>query len=241
MSPADLAAYIGAAAWLPQIATWIYRSVAKPKLSVSPASTVSLGYDDSGPAVTLGFSISSERHDAIVESIEVHLRHEQGEERSLLWVEEGDLSAQHLASVTAIKVSTETLTDRRIVFRDVKFGNEIRKRRDDLIGQLNFLAATDIDPFPTVLKSKEAHEARQQFNQNWYWKPGAYRLEIKLRSKFGMHSEAFKVILSQADSDFLKQNCDLFPEFLAASLLGATGQPGNFPKWRVLASGITRF
>jgi hypothetical protein len=240
MSPADLAAYIGAAAWLPQIASWLYKSAAKPKLSVSPASTVDLSYDDSGPVVTLGFSISSERHDAIVESVGVHLRHEQGEERSLSWVEAGDLSAQRLAPVTAIKVSTGALTDRRIVFRDVKFGKDIRKRRDDLIGQLNFLAATDIDPLPTVLKSKEAHEARQQFNQNWYWKPGVYRLEINLRSKFGMHSEAFQVTLSQADSDFLKQNCDLFSEFLAASLLGATGQPGSFPKWRVLPSGITR-
>lgn len=36
MTPTEIAAYIGAAAWLPQIATLIYKRVVKPIVTIVP-------------------------------------------------------------------------------------------------------------------------------------------------------------------------------------------------------------
>jgi hypothetical protein len=240
MSTADIVAYIGAAAWVPQILTWLYKAWAKPRVSVSPAPTVDLTYDDSGPVVTLAFSISVERHDVIIESMELHMRHEHGDERTLSWVTAGDLSGQSSAPVTAIKVATTGLSDLRVIFRDIKSSKELRKRRDEIINQFNFLCTSMPNPLELVLKSKEAHEARLQSDQSWYWKPGKYNFDVMLRSKAGVHFEELEIYLSQADSDFLKQNCELFPEFLSAVVLEASGQPASFPKWKWLTSGIAR-
>jgi hypothetical protein len=36
MTPAEVAAYVGAAAWLPQIAAWLYRAFVSPKIIIVP-------------------------------------------------------------------------------------------------------------------------------------------------------------------------------------------------------------
>ena len=36
MNAAEIAAYVGAGAWLPQIATWVYRSVVRPVATLVP-------------------------------------------------------------------------------------------------------------------------------------------------------------------------------------------------------------
>ena len=59
MKPEEIAAYIGAAAWLPQIAAWIYRSVIKPKLRVIPNQFAEVGFTTYGPIFNVRMASSS--------------------------------------------------------------------------------------------------------------------------------------------------------------------------------------
>ena len=85
MTSAEIIAYIGAAAWLPQIGKWIYNSVAKSKLKIVSAPTVEIGYSTFGPIVNLTVAISVECRDALIEKITLKATHKKGEERHLTW------------------------------------------------------------------------------------------------------------------------------------------------------------
>ena len=49
MTAADIAAYIGAAAWLPQIGAWIYNAVSRPELKIVSAGQIEIGFSMFGP------------------------------------------------------------------------------------------------------------------------------------------------------------------------------------------------
>jgi hypothetical protein len=66
MTAAELAAYIGAAAWLPQIVSWIYRALSRPVLTIIPEDRVELGFTPLGPIFNLQTALSASRHDIVI-------------------------------------------------------------------------------------------------------------------------------------------------------------------------------
>jgi len=52
MTPAEIAAYIGAAAWLPQIATLIYRYFVQPVVTIIPDKYAEVGFTSLGQSLT---------------------------------------------------------------------------------------------------------------------------------------------------------------------------------------------
>jgi hypothetical protein len=87
LTPAEIAAFIGAAAWLPQIGQWTYGWVAKPALRVSSGTKVELGYQIGyGPIVNMTLAISTSRKDAIIEKMVVEAKHEKGDTHTFTWV-----------------------------------------------------------------------------------------------------------------------------------------------------------
>jgi hypothetical protein len=85
MSPSDIAAYIGAAAWAPQIVQWLYAWAKRPTLKLASARNAQVGYSNAGPIVTLTTAISCERRDALIRKVRLKVKHEKGEERQLEW------------------------------------------------------------------------------------------------------------------------------------------------------------
>lgn len=49
MSSEEIVAYIGAAAWLPQIGSWIYNYYITPRVAVIPNRSIELGFTVSDP------------------------------------------------------------------------------------------------------------------------------------------------------------------------------------------------
>lgn len=242
MSPADIAAYIGAAAWAPQIASWLYKKWAKPQLGVMPATTMAITYSDAGPTVKVMLSVETQRCDVVVDRVELRIRHEQGEERRLWWSQIGELTQQQTSPPTAIKITTTSLLDRQIVFQDTRFTAGLRKLNDAIIEHFNYLRATNSEALQLTLQSKEVHQARQSFEQGFYWKPGEYVFEIRLHSKSmrNPYTERFEITLSTADCDSLKANCDLFESYISAAILAASGIPTNLPTWKWVTPDIHR-
>jgi hypothetical protein len=253
MKPSDIAAYIGAAAWLPQIGTWIYGLWTKPKLRIVPSATVMLTYTNLGPAVQLTASLSTERRDALIERMELELCHELGEKRHLTWVFVSEYGQQITAPTgevinfgrnqpaTAIKITTETLTDRQILLQDPDFAKRAATLGDDVLEHYRFLKTKEENPMKALFESKEIRPAREYFERSFYWKPGNYTFEISLKSASSNqnHLQKFAVVLSAADSDRLASNCKSFEEYVSAGLLEGDGIPSKYPVWKWVQTRIT--
>ncbi len=253
MTPADIAAWIGAAAWLPQIGKWVHNAWAKPKLRIVPSATVMLTYSNFGPTVQLTVSLSTDRRDALIERMELEMSHELGEKRHLTWVFISEFGQQITAPTgevmnfgrnqpaTAIKITTGTLTDRQILLQDPDFAERARTLGDEVLDHYRFLKTKEQDPMKTLLESKEIRPAREHFERSFYWKPGRYTFEISLKSASSNkdHVQKFEVVLSTADSDRLVSNCKFFGEYVSAAILDAEGIPSKYPVWKWVQTRIT--
>ncbi|MGU3359688.1 hypothetical protein ACLBWX_05070 [Methylobacterium sp. M6A4_1b] len=100
MEVADIVAYIGAAAWLPQIIGWGVKAFSKPKVRLMPDRSLSVGFTSFGPIFNLHIAFASERKDALLEELSVHLRHEAGDTRRLSWV--GHAEGYQILVVTTV-------------------------------------------------------------------------------------------------------------------------------------------
>src|SRR5690348_9666774 len=58
MKPEEIAAYIGAAAWLPQIITWLYRGIVRPSVRLVPNQYAEAGFTSLGPIFNLRMAFS---------------------------------------------------------------------------------------------------------------------------------------------------------------------------------------
>ena len=85
MTTAEIAAYIGAAAWLPQIATWLYRRFVRPLITIVPDKYAEVGFTSYGPIFNVRMAFSSERKDVIIDGFEILLEHEDGDTRTVRW------------------------------------------------------------------------------------------------------------------------------------------------------------
>jgi hypothetical protein len=253
MNPADIAAWIGAAAWFPQIGKWVYNIWARPQIRIVPSATVMLTHSNLGPTVQLTASLSTDRRDALIERVELEMRHELGEERRLTWVLVSEFGQQLTVPTgevmnfgrnqpaTAIKITTETLTDRQVLLQDPDFANKARTLGDEVLDHYRFLKTKDEDPMKTLLESKELRPAREHFERSFYWKPGRYLFEISLKSTLSRngHLQRFEIALSTADSDRLASNLEFFAEYISAAILDAEGIPPKYPNWKWVQTRIT--
>ena len=253
MSPADIAAWIGAAAWFPQITKWIYEAWAKPKLRIVPAATVMLTHSNFGTTVQLTASLSTDRRDALIERIGLTISHELGEKRHLVWVLISEFGQQLTAPTgevmnfgrsqpaTAIKIASEQLTDRQILLQDPNFAKKAQILGNEVLEHYRFLKSKDEDPMKAILESKEIRPAREYFERGFYWKPGRYTFEISLKSasRSKDHAQSFEVVLSAADSDRLASNYKLFAEYVSAAILEQEGIPSKYPNWKWVQAGIS--
>lgn len=85
MTPAEIAAYIGAAAWLPQIATWLYRAFVNPKIIIVPDAYAEVGFTSLGPIFNVRLAFDCERKGAVIDGFELHVRHSDGDMRIFRW------------------------------------------------------------------------------------------------------------------------------------------------------------
>ena len=58
MTPVEIAAYIGAGAWIPQIISWIYKRMSHPIVKIVADSQAEIGYSYYGPIFNLNLTIS---------------------------------------------------------------------------------------------------------------------------------------------------------------------------------------
>lgn len=135
---ADIAAWIGAAAWLPQIASWVHARFVRPLVRIMPDRSVSVGFTGYGPIFNVRVAIASERRDAILDKIAVTLRHEGGDQHELAWVSHREKFSQITDNqgnyqvverdqpAIALQVHTAILAEKFILFQEPSFREKAR-------------------------------------------------------------------------------------------------------------------
>jgi hypothetical protein len=169
--PDEIAAYIGAAAWLPQILTWLYNKLSKPKVIIVPDKTAEIGFTRFGPIFNLRMAIASENRDVIINSLEMILTHEDGETRKFLWsgfsetfseITDEDGRRQVVSrdqTPIALKISTQILTEKFFRFQEPRYHEQDRKFTIPLVEHFKFLKSqTPNDPHEYVKKTLESKE-----------------------------------------------------------------------------------
>jgi hypothetical protein len=232
MSPSEIVAYIGAAAWLPQIGVWIVKWLTKPKLNLKLAPTILLTHSPHGTSIALITALSAERRDAFITEIKLRVTHERGEERILCWETLSEtvmgirglpetLSFENSQPALALKVSTMAVTQKTIWF----LGSASKSKSLEVIARLQehveFLKAHSQDPASELLRSKEFSQAKDLLAEDLFWKEGEYTCELEIyeSNRKAPHRESFKFLLTKADATELRDNVSSIEPYLRQATL----------------------
>lgn len=226
----EIAAFIGAAAWLPQIASWIYKKYSKPVLKLILSPKLELGYISLGPIINFTCSISAEKKDALIEKITLKVTHEKGDSRLLTWKFLNEIQQQirsytgETAEVSknqpavALKVPTITLVEKIIIFQDLDFEEKSKIKGDKVIETYNFLKTTNANDEARnkLISSKEYQDLLDFFKNFMYWQEGYYSMdviikEITVKNPF---IKKFRFSLSKNDIESLSHNRTLLEKVL---------------------------
>ncbi len=254
MTPADIAAYIGAAAWAPQIAAWLYHVSSKPRLKVVSARKVEIGYSMFGPIVNATLAISAERRDALVEKITLFATHEHGERRQLVWRflnenqqqirdPQGKISSQFKNNpAVALKVSTLALAERTVGFHDPEFEEFERTTSSSLVAQFRHLETQvgNAAALRQLLQSVEFGRAQREFERFMYWRDGrwSFLLSAQLAGVKSAHEESFEVTLTDDDIVVLRRNLEQLVPYTRATL-SSDAQDQKLISWNWIYPVIT--
>ena len=234
MTAADIAAYVGAAAWAPQVVAWIYGAVSKPQLNMVSAGKIEIGFSMLGPIVNATLAISSERRDALIEKITLDVTHEHGDKRRLVWSmlsenqqqirdAQGNISSQYKNNpAVALKVSTLALLEKTIGFQDPTFEEARRISEARTVEQFRHLETQNgnAEALSILLRSMEFAQVRREFENFMYWRAGRYDFSFRARMAGvkNPHVQRFNVELTEPDIATLRRNFELLDRYVRAAL-----------------------
>lgn len=220
MTASEIVAYIGAAAWLPQVIGWGYRLVIRPQVHLVPAPTPEVGYTIFGPIFNLSCAISASRRDAIIQRMSITLQHERGQSALLTWKTLNETFSQirsttgETAEVTknqpaiALKVSTLLLAEKVIGFQDLDFQERTRMLVNSVMEHYNFLRRSGVDYANETIRSKQFADLVDFHKKNVFWQEGWYtvQMRIELAGSKKATTQDLTFSLSRNDVDRLNQN-----------------------------------
>jgi hypothetical protein len=234
MTSADIAAYIGAAAWAPQIASWIYGAVATPKLKIVSDGKIEIGFSMFGPIVNATLAISSERRDALIEKMILDITHHHGEQRRLVWRmlneaqqqirdAQGNISSQFKNNpAVALKVSTLSLTEKTVGFQDQDFERARYEAEARISEQFQHLESQqgNAKALDQLLGSMEFAQVQRNFENFMYWRAGEYdfAFSAQLAGVKRPHVQHFVVRFTESHVETLRRNLELLTRYVRAIL-----------------------
>ena len=222
MTPAEIAAYIGAAAWLPQIAFLLYRWLRGPVLTIVPERAPELGFTSHGTICNLRLAFVAEHKDLILDDLALDVVHEDGERRALRWagakedlgetrdaagVKQGQLTREH--PPTALRVATVgPMIERLVHFQEPRYRNETDSLMQSLVAHFNHLKRTAPDYVNKALASRELYSLLEARTQFFWWKPGRYEITFRpaAQKSFSIKQPRYSFELMPGDVDLLRQN-----------------------------------
>lgn len=222
MTSTEIAAYIGAAAWIPQISYWIYRNYITPKITIVPDKNLEIGFTSFGPIFNIRMAFSADRKDAIIDSFEVILKHEDGEERVLRWAGMNETVSEITDSLgnrqvvskdqpaIAFKIGTESLIEKFVRFQEPRFNDTTRPFINELTNHFDFLKKKKENYVSQILDSKQYSDICNVWKKSFWWRTGKYHVIFKLGSpkKIDLIDYTYIFELSSIEVEKLQKNLD---------------------------------
>lgn len=194
MTAAEFAAYIGAAAWIPQIARLIYWKFVRAVVSIVPEQYAEIGFTLYGPILNMRMAFSVDRKSAVIDEFDLVLRHADGETRTLRWSGMSETFSEitdqagnrqtvsRNSGPVALKLGTESLTEKFVRFQEPRYHETIQPALSKLVSQFVFLKKRGGDYVADTLASKEFHELLEARQNSFWWRPGRYTMTVRLSS-----------------------------------------------------------
>ena len=194
MSFIDVAAIIGALAWIPPIFVAFRAWITKPTIRVFTQPSPEIGFTTSGPIVHVRLAFTVSHKDIVITAIRLSVTHESGEQAFFSWrgivqrmgtmnyPEIGAVPFEKESGVLAMKVSMKDIEERFIRFQSLDY----LQAKDDLdviaLKKLAYLRQSQLFDAPAFLKSSEMNDVYSYIRQSFSCKPGGYRLQVLLES-----------------------------------------------------------
>ena len=250
LTTAEIAAFVGAGAWLPQVFTWIHKATTRPKLTIIPAKAAEIGFTTFGPIFNLRLALAVDRNDIIVTKLSVRLIHENGEHREFSWqgmkqtfsaihdrsgIQQGSVEKDQVA--IALKIRTSDLAELFFRFQEDRFDKHVNPIQREAEKHRQYLESQKKDYHDEFLRSEKYCALVNAHKEFFWWRPGTYQVKFVAESsqKLRMGPGKFEFELTPADVDALRANLNLiaasYEQQVKAALPGYSGSPVRWA-WR---------
>jgi hypothetical protein len=254
-SPAEIAAYVGAAAWLPQIVALVYRAAVRPKVTIVPEKKTEIGYTSFGPIFNLRLAVSAARKDTIIDHVGASIRHEDGATHEFAWAgmretfsEIKDLSGnmqfiERDYSPIALVLARFGVIERFFRFQLPLFHSKLKVVLRKATDHQAYLKSIKADYHEDLLNSKEVHDVLECYEQFFLWKSGRYTVDFSVKSpgKVILTKSAYVFDLKPYEIEDLKNNLPLLK--VEAANLAKSDIQGFKPEvlnWRWVSTPLER-
>lgn len=217
-------AIVGAAAWVPQIITWVYRAFTKAKLSIYLDKTSQVGYTIYGPLFNVSLALLSKRKDIILNKFTVKLEHESGALYTFDWdglsEDLSEIQNPIGATVTVkktylplvVKVLHTGVAQVFVRFQHQQFKTHSKKPYADAIDKFNLLKLSGNlnteEKIDALVSEPEFDKLIKFFSSEFIWAAGKYIVTFEFSSpnKFKYQKSKYTFNLIQSDIDALREN-----------------------------------
>lgn len=240
----DIVAILGALAWLPQIISWVYNWMKKPKISIYHDGEAEVGYIKNGNAFNLRFSFLTREKHALIDDIELILTDKDGAHHTLKWMwysetfyelqgPAGNSTMAKQQNAIAINAFRDVLIEKFIGFQSVPF---LEKRK-----QLAYKLTTLIENQRTngeinidaIKRSHEYNELIRLYKNSLLWKSGEYSAvaKIHIADTNEIIEHKFNFRLSDLEIDTLNKNIEFAKSLVECEFIDAEKQLAGTWLW----------
>ena len=223
----DIIAILGALAWFPQIISWVYNWMKKPKLTIYHDGEAEAGYIKNGNVFNLRFSFLAREKNALIDDIELLLVDKDGASHNLKWMwysetfyelqgPAGNSTMAKQQNAIAINVFKEVLVEKFIGFQSVSFlekRKQLAYKLSTLIENQRINGDINID---IIRCSHEYNELIRLYKNSFLWKPGEYSAiaKVHIADTNDTIEHNFSFALSELEVDTLHKNIEFTKSIL---------------------------
>jgi hypothetical protein len=239
----DIAAIVGALAWLPPIFIAVRNWMTRPQIRVITQPSPEIGFTSVGTILNLRIALTVTHKDIVITGIRLKIKHESGEEMALFWrgivqnmgtmkyPQLGSVPFEKELNVLAMKVSLKDVEERFIRFQNVDFLQKKAALEAATSKTMSHLRKSEAFDGSTFIKSSEMADLYSLIKQSFSWKPGGYQLEVLLESPdaFSVLDNKYSFTLSPHHVQNLSSNLSHIEQDYANQILPAKADEALTP------------
>lgn len=241
MSFIDIAAVVGALAWIPPIFVAFRNWMTRPEIRVITQPSPEIGFTTLGPILNLRVALTVNHKDVVITGITLKVTHETGEETAFSWrgivqpmgkfnyPQLGTVPFEKELNVLAMKVSLKDVEERFIRFQSLDYLSSKAGIEAPANKRLAYLQGEETFDGASFLKGQEMTDVYSFIKQAFSWKPGGYRVKVMLESPdaFEILDDEYAFMLSSLHIQKLSANLNSIEQAYANEILSLKTSSGD--------------